>query len=697
MRLFQWVLNRFQKLHINEVFFIYLFISGFLAWTFKELFTNLVFNRGFDSRSFIYQIILFMAYSVFFTSLIFGIYKLLCKILPIKIKDTVKGWGHQVKRENFRSPGGIVTYSPRMLWGAYFGIGSIEGLAILFYLANSDHFDYSLKSLYPMLILFSFWGLISFLCFFYQKFAIKLDRFLMCLSRKLFIVSFLWHLMFLIIASLIFMQNQTRIPFLELLLCFFWSIWAITKYLLLIRHQLELSDNKAILKIFERYLLLVIFLIVIIFWAYAKAVFIKKYTPTYTGELNALKNVNLLNMWTWVDYGKWYRYSPTGVISVGIFDRYILSPLLNIEFLSKSFSKATRFVYIYIPTFGLISILIYKLCRSLELDVVSSFISALFFGLHKGLSYSFRFMSITATTLMLIYGCFVIFFWIKYLKSGKKSLLIPYYLSFLLLMGSWEQWVNFLAFLILFSVVLLFLKRFNPRTILLNGIIIPIVLFAIYFGLRYPTMKTESSGITEAQYVFSYPSVSMMAEDMVSNASLHISDVIEPILFPWPMVSQSIIESENMLKLNQYDAKWADPLIVGAHYRNLTDWYAGLLFGFFIALTLLLLYYLYKSKGDSLILIIGLILTWTGFLAHLPIMYRVMFATPQFAGMMGYKHYFSTLGFSMIVGWLYMKISSKNKIKQMVPIFGFLLCDWIIFSNFSIIMISSNLLHDFLW
>src|ERR1700730_8309565 len=39
---------------------------------------------------------------------------------------------------------------------------------------------------------------------------------------------------------------------------------------------------------------------------------ILRLVPYYAGELKPIARAGWLTMWTWIDYGHYYRYSPTG-------------------------------------------------------------------------------------------------------------------------------------------------------------------------------------------------------------------------------------------------------------------------------------------------------------------------------------------------------------------------------------------------
>jgi hypothetical protein len=417
---------------------------------------------------------------------------------------------------------------------------------------------------------------------------------------------------------------------------------------------------------------LLLFLFVIVFWQLLHSQVIHE-LPRYTGEMTALKSLNWGNMWGNVFLKQpsywYYRISPTALFPLSLLDRDFLAPALGIHFPSQEFKYASRLVVEGIIGVACMSLAVYFLSISLGFSVFESFLAGLFVGVFKGISYFFSFASIVhVIPLLVIYSSMTILFFMKYLQSRKKKLLIGYYLFLLLAVGTWEQWINLLAFLLVFTIFYFVVTRKISLAIILNGLILPMTIFAGYMLVKYPTLKLEASNAgQEAEYVFSYPSRGLMIEDMISNASLHISDVIEPALFPWPMLSQSVIRGINPDELNTYNAtihsqKWSQ-----AHYLAFTDWYAGVLFGLTLVFSVWLAIHIFKNPKEVFTAGTGLILLWTGFIAHLPIMYRALFIKPGWEGILGYKHMLSVVGAGILIAWIFSKIDQWLKRKFLTP------------------------------
>jgi hypothetical protein len=402
--------------------------------------------------------------------------------------------------------------------------------------------------------------------------------------------------------------------------------------------------------------------------------------PLYAGELKAIAEADWLSMWTWVDYGKCFRYSPTALLPLGLADRHVLAPLLGIAFPSPEFVAAPRLIPAFLAVFALLAVCTYRLCRFLELGVGASLLAGLFIGLNKGFAYYLGFVSTMATALLLLYSISVLLFGARYLHTQRRAHLIGYYLALLLAVGAWEQWINLLAFLIAGGVVLV--RRLPPerrRAVWVHGILVPGLVGAVYLLLHAATVARESASANEAQFVFTYPSVAMMVEDVVVNASLHVASVVEPLVFPWPMLSQAVLTGEDIDRHNPYNRTYTP--FSAIHYRGMADWYAGLLLGLAVCGTLLLVRHLSKRGDNARAAVIGLLLAWCGFLVHLPVMYRTYFVLPGYASLLDYKHALSILGFSVLVGWGAEAILERVHRRSLKNAFVFASALWIGYCN----------------
>lgn len=97
-------LNRFLQLVKSERLFITHFAGALLAWILREPLSNLFFGRGFDGRSLVVQLILWIAYTTLISWLLVGLAWLATRFLPKTIKEAPKRW-FQVKGFDISSAG----------------------------------------------------------------------------------------------------------------------------------------------------------------------------------------------------------------------------------------------------------------------------------------------------------------------------------------------------------------------------------------------------------------------------------------------------------------------------------------------------------------------------------------------------------------------------------------------------------------
>jgi len=82
--------------------------------------------------------------------------------------------------------------------------------------------------------------------------------------------------------------------------------------------------------------------------------------------------------------------------------------------------------------------------------------------------------------------------------------------------------------------------------------------------------------------------------------------------------------------------------------------------------------------------------TYAGFTAHLPIMYRSYFALPGYVSLLDYKHALSILGFAVFVGWGVAMLTARFADRRLRIAIALAACAWIAFCNYSIVTTSSH-------
>lgn len=410
--------------------------------------------------------------------------------------------------------------------------------------------------------------------------------------------------------------------------------------------------------------------------------------PMYGGnEAQVLQETDLNNVFKFRDYGGYFRFSPSGLILTSVLHKHIVKPMSGDE--SKLLSEGTvHLVPLYLVCFILMSVCFYLFLKA-YVGSWAAFFGAVYLGTNFNLYYFFAFVSCITACLLVMYSIGLIFCTFKYIESRKKHLLIGYYAFFILLVCAWEQWVNLVPFLCLIGMYL-YLRNGRNKKDILNFIITPIVTLILYAAARQPFTIKEMTIAREAQFVFSYPSKKLMLEEMVSNMSYHIANSIESLFYPWPSLSFASIEGLDMNKLNAYNSTYTN--MPNIHYFGFPLWYAAVLFTVFCVVTFHHFKNVYLSNIKMVSLgTVGLLLTWFGFAAHIPLMHRTYFIMPGY--LIGFKHAISILGFSIYVSWfVWHRFENKFTILQYRLVCS-LLCIWVIYCNYS--KISQNLIQGF--
>lgn len=423
-------------------------------------------------------------------------------------------------------------------------------------------------------------------------------------------------------------------------------------------------------------LILLVALIPILFWS----AILKNY-PVNTqyggGELLALEETSLSNLFKFRDYGGYYRFSPAGLIATYFIDKNIVAKLTNQS--NKNLNQDTkRLRLVYFFLFGLIGVFSFILMTSFGINNWAALVGSVFLSTNFNFYFFLRFVSCVSGCLLLLHSIGLIYNLLKYSSSGSRFNLALFYIFFFLLIMTWEQWVNFVPGLLIILLISLLKLKKNYKLVIHLGIV-PIAVLITYVVLRHPFTLLELTNVKEAQFVFSYPSVALMAEEMFTNISLHISNTIESLYYPWPSLSIASIQKFDMGTINSYNSTYTAKHDI--YYDGLGLWYSGILFAVFCFWSFRYLIKMFSNQEAKLgIVAVGLILVWCGFCAHIPLMNRTYFILPGY--MIGYKHSISILGFALFLsGWVEefcSKWLSSRKVLVCVA-----LCSWIIFCNFT--------------
>lgn len=380
---------------------------------------------------------------------------------------------------------------------------------------------------------------------------------------------------------------------------------------------------------------------------------LRTYPPLYDRpQVEAIMSLSSADLFRPVKFGTYYRYTPTGVLLLGWFDRDVWAPLHGAKLDPNAADlSAPRLVILYSIFLGVVCGLFYLLLRMLETSRPVALVGAAFIGTHKMSFYFMNIASCLAGDLFLIYAILTGLFIVAYAKRGWIAYLVGYYCALALVVGAWEQSLNFLLASIVLSVALL-ARRAITFKLALHTALVPALIFVTYVILRAPTARLEVGAATEAQFVTTYSSKALMVEDAVSNGFYHLAHLFDGVLFPWPMQSVSVMKNINMDVANPYNVGYAGAS-ASVHYKAFTLFYSaiiGTLFLFLAIWTLRVIWVAPAILTSSGLGLAGLVFICCGFLMHLPIMHRTYMIMPGF--FVNYKHLVSMLGGGLWIAWL---------------------------------------------
>jgi len=415
--------------------------------------------------------------------------------------------------------------------------------------------------------------------------------------------------------------------------------------------------------------------------------------PAYAGEVIAAKQVSFLNYWTWTDYVGYDRYSPFGALLVSFLDVRVVRPLLQLRSIDDIGTVAIYLIPLFLIIFCLIAWLMYKSLRYLGADCVSSFFGAVFVGTHKGFAHYLGFVTSLAGALLLVAALLATMSLVRYWETRRTRDLAHFALFLTWSAGLWEKWVGLAFGLVLFSIAVLFIPKLRDtwprRHVWLGGVVVPTTLLTVYIPLRFQRIS-ETTQISEAQWVFSYPSIGWMIEEMLLNASHRIGSTFESLFFPQPMLSAAVLGGYSPDQYNQYNKTYSSASEF--HYHTIADWYVGWITGAIVVIIVLGIRWVFKfgTTKEIRMLFLGITLLIGGLVQHLPIMYRTYFTLPGYASLLDYKQSISIIGaailLSVAVSALTSRVAHRNR-NLMVA----LLLAWVVTNNAVKILVNSSL------
>jgi hypothetical protein len=354
--------------------------------------------------------------------------------------------------------------------------------------------------------------------------------------------------------------------------------------------------------------------------------------------------------------GEWASYTlfaPMGFNLVATIDRFVLAPIvLGRHFDAKQFSSCPRLLYVHAFLIGLSTLALFWLLRHTFALNAGILAAVIYFGMNDGFLHALYFVATIGLYTQILGAILSVAGMAHVLQHGPsraahlvvgtgialavlahgQSAALPLAIAAAATIASWQWRIPYAQWRV-------------------AGHYLPLAGLALYFAMRFGTGVSETSRVSESQYVFSYPSKLLMLEDMIVNVTHHIANVIDSLIMPWPMFSVSIMLKLDMNTLNQYNltySKWPN-----MQYRLLGIWYVGLLFGLAIWGSVQVARRLLHARREpeAIVALLGFTLLWLGFVMHIPVMHRDYFEQPGFN--VGYKAVLSMLGLALMIPFMW--------------------------------------------
>jgi hypothetical protein len=353
--------------------------------------------------------------------------------------------------------------------------------------------------------------------------------------------------------------------------------------------------------------------------------------------------------------GKWGDYTifaPTGFNLAAALDRFIVAPMvLGAHFDRTAFTTASRLLFAHALGIALATLAVLVLLWRTHVPPASLAPTLIYFGLNDGYVHALQFVGTLGLYTMLLgaivasAGLFQVM-----VRGPSRGAHIAVTAGLVFAVSAHGQSAALPCALMGASIVAALLWRIPVANLRVAGFYLPVLALALYFAMRLGIGLSETSKVTESQYIFTYPSFLLMVEEIVVNISYHVANTLDSVVMPWPMFSVAIMQKIDMNTYNQYNlvySPWPN-----MHYRLLSQWYVGLIFGLALWWAVWMVRRLVASAPNPIVVLalLGFSLFWLGFLMHIPVMHRDYFEQPGFN--VGYKSVLSILGFALTIPFM---------------------------------------------
>jgi hypothetical protein len=342
-----------------------------------------------------------------------------------------------------------------------------------------------------------------------------------------------------------------------------------------------------------------------------------------------------------------YRWTPTGYVVIGLLNLWVPAP------------------WIFVGLLLLLVIVSYLGSWMIFHSRVFSSTLALCMGLGSHFNYSYVHNGGHLWVLYVLYMLINLFFLYALATSTKRlrSAKIGFVVSLIVFALCWEQWLDYDVFLLTGCAFFYLLCR---RVLELQARYLDrirfVALSTILITVGYLAGKLPSSGEHftpghESDTIFTYSSVALGIEDVISNLITYPYIAATTFLPSWVVSSNSLhyLGADRVMQ-EQHGYHQEQTHLVVMHHLFLWHFYAGMMFIGFIVLMVWAVRAAWTRQNSQAIM--TLVLLWliaTGFATHTIIKFRPYLSVPLLA----YKCIGSVLGVALLLSYGLMQLAHR--------------------------------------
>lgn len=342
-----------------------------------------------------------------------------------------------------------------------------------------------------------------------------------------------------------------------------------------------------------------------------------------------------------------YRWTTTGFVPIGLLNLWMPAP------------------YIFVLVLGILIVASYLMSYSAMGSRVFSSTLAICLGFGTQFNYSYVHSGGHHWVLFTLYLLTNLYF-LHALATRPADWRWPrvgFIISLIVFALSWEQWLDYLVFLLASCLVayLLCRRETQLRERFLGRIrfvvVAAIAIAAVYLTVRLPYSGEHVTSGHESDTIFTYSTCLIGIDDVMSSLFTYLYIAITNFCPSWFNASNSLyhVGGETILaEQNGYHAEKTN--LVFMHHLFFWHFYAGIVFLGFVLFSYKSLRRAWAQPSYSSILVLALlILISTGFATHTIIKFRPYLSVPLLA----YKCIISVVGVALLLSYGVMKLVDR--------------------------------------